>query len=328
MSARVFVTGASGFVGGAIARQLAENREVLAMSRSTGSDAAIAELGAMPVRCDLTTLTAEQLAGCDIVVHSAARVEPWGNLDDFWRDNVAGTAQMLRAARKAGVTRFVHIGTESALFHGQPMVDVDESAPLALDSPFPYSRTKAHAERLVRQANDPEAGFATIVLRPRFVWGPGDRTVLPTLIEMVRAGKFAWVDGGRVDTSTTHIDNLVAAVARALDHGVAGEAYFVLDDGHVQVRAFMTALAATRGVAMPDRSIPGWVARPVARLLALCWRLFRLDGQPPLDPFRAAVLSQPCTLNDSRARSELGYRPVVSREDGLAALGRGDDAQD
>lgn len=320
MTDRVFVTGASGFVGGAIAEQLSASREVLAMSRSIASDTAIAALGAMPVRCDLENVTPDKLAGCGLVIHSAAKVEPSGEMADFWRANVDGTAHVLAAARKAGVTRFIHIGTESALFYGQPMVDVDETVPLALDSPFPYSRTKAHAERLVRQSNDADNGFTTLVLRPRFVWGPGDQTVLPTLIEMVRQGKFAWIDGGRNPTSTTHIHNLVAAVEHALEQGRPGAAYFVLDDGQVKVRDFMTALAATRGVTMPDKSIPGWAAKPVARALSIAWRLLRLDGHPPLDPFRAAILSQPCTLDDSLARRELGYEPVISREDGLAAL--------
>src|SRR5690606_23929780 len=96
-------------------------------------------------------------------------------------------------------------------------------------SPYPYSRTKAQAERLVRDANT--ADFTTIVLRPRFIWGPGDTTLLPTIETMAREGKFMWVDYGRARTSTTHIANLVHAIDLALTKGFGGEAYFILDDG-------------------------------------------------------------------------------------------------
>ena len=90
------------------------------------------------------------------VIHCAAHVEEWGPWEDYWRMNVDGTKQLLAVAKEAGVKRFVHIGTEAALFHGQAMLNVDETYPLSLNSPYPYSRTKAHAEKAVREANDGE----------------------------------------------------------------------------------------------------------------------------------------------------------------------------
>src|SRR5690606_38922654 len=278
---RIFVTGASGFVGGAATKQLvASGHEVTAMSRSQKSDAAIRALGAAPIRCDLEDVAAEHLAGADAVLHCAAFVEQWGPRDAWKRFNVDGTARMLAAAREAGVKRFIHIGTEAALFHGQHLRGVDETYPLAPHSPYPYSSTKAQAEMLVREANAP--GFETIVLRPRFIWGPGDTTLLPTIEAMAKAGKFMWVDRGRAMTSTTHIDNLMHAIELALTKGRGGEAYFILDDGVRPMRDMIAAMAAARGVSLGNRSVPGWLADALGALFEGAWRALPLKGEPPL----------------------------------------------
>src|SRR5690606_25217020 len=124
-----------------------------------------------------------------------------------------------------------------------------------------YSETKAEAERLVLAAN--AADFTTISLRPRFVWGPRDQTVLPTILRMAQDGRFTWIDGGRSRTSTTHVANLVHGVKLALERGQGGQAYFLADDGERTIREFLSRLAATRGVTLPARSIPGKVARAI-----------------------------------------------------------------
>ena len=148
----VFVTGGSGFVGGAAVRRLlVQGHQVRAMSRSEKSDDLIRTLGAVPVRCNLEDVEAEHLTGCDLVIHAAAYVEAWGPSQAWDRVNVDGTRRMLSAARGAAAKRFIHIGTEAALVHGQDLHEVDESYPLAFTSPYPYCRTKALAEQAVRQ---------------------------------------------------------------------------------------------------------------------------------------------------------------------------------
>ncbi|MEJ0061250.1 MAG: NAD-dependent epimerase/dehydratase family protein [Terricaulis sp.] len=335
---RLFVTGASGFVGGAATKTLiASGHPVRAMSRSEKSDAALRGLGAEPVRCDLENIAASHIGDAEVVLHCAAFVEQWGPRDAWRKFNVEGTAKTLKAAREAGVRRFIHIGTEAALFHGQHLRGVDETYPLAPNSPYPYSATKAQAEALVRAANrtagappaNIDAGegaggpFETIVLRPRFIWGPGDTTLLPVIEALARAGKFLWVDGGRCKTSTTHIDNLVHAIELALTQGRAGEAYFILDDGVRPMREMIAGLAASRGVALPDKSVPAWVADALGAACEAAWRALPLKGAPPLTRFSAMILSRDAVLNDAKARAEMGYRPVISVEDGMGALALG-----
>jgi nucleoside-diphosphate-sugar epimerase len=317
---KIFITGASGFVGGAFVKAHAKDHQIAAMSRSEKSDAAIKALGATPVRVALGEVKTEQLKGFDAVVHCAAYVEEWGPWEDYWRVNVDGTKELLVAAKGADVKRFVHIGTEAALFHGQHMRNVDEHYPLSLNSPYPYARTKAHAEKAVIEANDPGTGFTTIVVRPRLVWGPGDQTILPVVKAMVEKGQFAWIDGGRNKTSTTYIGNLVHAMNLALTKGNGGNAYFVLDGEPVVFREFMTRMLSAAGVKPGDRAVPGWLVRTIAYVGETAYRALGLKSKPPLTRFAANIMSRDCTLVDAKARREMGYAPPYSIDQGLAAL--------
>lgn len=314
------MTGGSGFVGAAAAAAMAPDHDVSALSRRPSSDADLIAHGAKPTRGDLETLTEDLLSGAEAVVHCAAYVEEWGPLERYESVNVKGTQRLLDAAKAAGVKRFVHVGTEAALFDGQHMRNIDETYPLAPHSPFPYSRSKARAEAAVRAANDPDAGFETIVVRPRLVWGPGDKTVLPAVLAMAKAGKFVWIDGGDAMTSTTHIYNLVRALDLALSGGTPGEAYFVVDGPPVRFRDFLTPYVAAAGVDLPDKSAPGWLVRGLANTTEPLWRLARAKTPPPVTRFTAHIMSRDCTINDAKARAELGYRPVISMEEGLARL--------
>ncbi|MEQ9364149.1 MAG: NAD-dependent epimerase/dehydratase family protein [Leptospirales bacterium] len=319
---KLFLTGASGFIGGAIARTLAQQTgkyELVAMSRSETSDRAIQNYGARPVRSELGAVSREQLAGVDAIIHNAAYVHPWGRRADFQRVTVEGTRQLLAVAREAGVRRFVHMGTDAVTFAGQDQINVDESQAYPRKHRYNYSEAKAQAEQLVLSASDP-GDFDTISLRPRIVWGPGDTTVLPVLLDMIERGGFMWINDGRAKTDTLHIANLVHATELALTKGVSGHAYYITDDETTTFREFMTALVATRGVTLPERSAPGRVTRALAYLIESAWLMLRLKGDPPLTRFAAGLMSSEGTLRIDRAKNELGYKPLISIAQGMREL--------
>jgi nucleoside-diphosphate-sugar epimerase len=293
---------------------------VRALARSERAATRVRELGAEPVMGDLDDRDALRAGadGCELAFHAAAKVEDWGDPADFERLNVRGTQNVIDACRDAGVRRLVHVGTEAALMVGQPLINVDESAPLRPDSPALYPWSKAKAEQLVRDAD----GIETVVVRPRFVWGRGDTTLLPTIVEMVRSGRFRWIGGGRQLSATTHIDNTVEGLWLAATKAPAGSVYFVTDGEPVVFREFLTALLATQGVTVPARSVPPRVAGLAAAASESLWRRLKRPGSPPLTRFAVWVSSQECTIDISRAERELGYRPVISREEGLAELSR------
>jgi nucleoside-diphosphate-sugar epimerase len=308
-----FVTGGSGFVGGALIDRLRrEGWDVRALARSERAAERVRELGAEPVMGDLDDLHVED---CEVAFHAAAKVEDFGDPADFERVNVQGTRNVVAACRAGGVRRLVHVGTEAALMAGQPLVNVDESAPLRPDSRVLYSSSKAKAEEIVRGAD-----FETVVVRPRFVWGRGDTTLLPQMVEMVRTGRFRWVGGGRQLTATTHIDNTVEGLWLAATRAPAGGVYFVTDGEPTVFRDFITQWVGTQGVTIPDKSVPPGVAKAAAASAERIWRLLKRPGSPPLTRFAVWVSSQECTIDISRAERELGYAPVTTREDGLREL--------
>lgn len=319
--AGVFVTGGSGFIGGRLIERLcSDGHRVRALARSDAAAETVRRRGAEAVPGDLADVAAMRggADGCELAFHAAATLGDWGRREDFERGNVDGSRNALRACREAGVGRFVHVGTEAALMAGRPLVDVDESAPLRPDSPALYSSTKARAEMLVLAADSER--FQTVVVRPRFVWGAGDTTLLPVMVEMVRAGRFAWIAGGRHRTSTTHVENVVEGLVLGARHGQPGNAYFVTDGAPVIFHDFVARLLGTQGVRPPERSIPAPVAGAVAAAGESAWRILPLPGRPPLTRFAYWVSSQECTIRIDKAVEQLGYRPRTSIADGLAEL--------
>jgi nucleoside-diphosphate-sugar epimerase len=316
-----FVTGGSGFIGGALIERLkSEGWDVRALARSDAAAEKVRARGAEPAPGDIEDPAALRAAaeGADVAFHSAAKLGDWGDPDEFERLNVKGTENVIAACRAGGVRRLVHVGTEAALMAGQPLVNVDEGAPLRPDSPVLYSSSKAKAEQRVRAANGD--GLETVVIRPRFVWGKGDTTLLPAIVGAVRAGRFRWVGGGRHLTATTHVDNTVEGLWLGATKAPAGSVYFVTDGDPVVFREFVSRLVETQGLTIPDKSVPPGVAGAAAAAFEPLWRLLRRPGNPPITRFAMWVSSQECTIDISRARRELGYRPVRSREEGLAEL--------
>ncbi len=319
--AGAFVTGGSGFIGGRLIERLVRDGwSVRALARSDASAAAVRASGAEPVRGDLDDVAAltSGARGAAVTFHAAANVADFGPWGDFQRINVDGTRNVARASRAAGVPRLVHVGTEAALLHGQPLIHADETYPMAFRSPAFYSRSKALAEQVVLEES--RDGLEAVVVRPRFVWGRGDTTLLPLLVEGARSGMLRWVGGGRHLTSITHVENTVEGLVLAAEKGRPGRVYFVTDGAAVVFRDFVGELLETQGVEAPTASIPAPVARALAAAGETAWRVLPLAGSPPLTRFAAWVSSVECTLDDSRARGELGYAPVVSHEQGLREL--------
>src|SRR5215813_7842837 len=214
----VFVTGGSGFVGRNLIRALvARGDEVRALARSDASVRAVEALGAKAVKGDLDDVGAmtEAMRKATLVFHAAAQTDLTGSREQFYKVTVTGTENVLAAARAAGVKRVVHIGTEAVLADGKPIVRVDETRPRTTHPAGLYPWSKGLAEERVIAAN--RDGLETVVVRPRFIWGADDTSVLPNIIANVKSGRFRWIAGGHYATSTCHVANVVEGALLAAD---------------------------------------------------------------------------------------------------------------
>lgn len=320
----VFVTGGSGYLGRNVLRALAaEGHALRALARSEASAARVSALGAVPVRGDLADVEALRrgMQGVTHVVHAAADTDHGDSSAGQLEANVGGTRNVLLAARDAKVRRAIHISTEAVLLDGEPLRNADESMPVSTSQRGSYSRTKAESERVALEASSED--FEVVVLRPRFVWGRDDSTALPQLVDAAKSGKLVWIGGGRYRTSTTHVANVAHAVGLALDRGRAGEVYFVTDGDPVPFREFVSALLVTQSTPVPTRSVPRWLVRAAVELGDFASRATGGAIHGPLSRQEFVTLGVEVTLNIEKAKRELGYEPVVSRDIGLAELASG-----
>lgn len=300
--AQAFVTGGSGFIGQVLTRRLLdEGHSVRVLVRSEASAVKVSALGAEPVRGELTDPATwrNEVTGSDVVFHLAAETDITADRERHELVTVRGTGAAVDAARYAEVPRFVHCGSEAALLAGDPLVDVDETAPLRPYSQAAYCAVKAVAEKIVLDANAQD--FATVSIRPRFVWGPGS-ILIDGLVDAAKAGRFAWIGGGRHTTDVTFVDNAVEGLMLGWQRGRPGQAYFVSDRRRVILREFMEALFEIYGVDTPILDLD---AETAAREVPVPARWF---------------LGQPCTLRTDKAVAELGYEPIVSHAAGLDAV--------
>ncbi len=318
---QAFVTGGSGFVGRNIIRALvARGDRVHALARSDAALQAVEALGARGIRGDLHDLAAMQagLKGCSVVFHAAAQVTDWGDPAVFQGINVRGTENVLAAARAAGVKRVLHVSTEAVLANGKPLHNMDETRPRPDDALPRYPRSKGLAEAAVLKANG--GGLETVVVRPRFIWGKDDSSLLPQVLTAVKQGKFMWIDGGHYLSSTCHVDNVVEGCLLAVEKGRPAGIYFLTDGPPVEFREFLTKLLATQGVAPGNKSLPRALAWSLAVICEAIWNLFHIKSPPPITRVVVNLIGQEVTVTDAKARRELGYQSKTSRETGLADL--------
>ena len=323
---RVLLTGASGFLGGAIAeRLLSRGDQLVAVQRSAAP--ALQARGVHVVQADLgdpEQLPKLQTAAkdCDAILHVAALAGHWGDYQTYFRANVLATQHVLQIARAQGVQRFVYTSTPSVAHAGGDLNGVDESTPIPTHFAAHYPATKAKAEAMVLAANG--ADLASCALRPHLIWGPGDQHLLPRLVARARAGRLKFIGPAKLIDSI-YIDNAADAHLLALDRlqpgaACAGKAYFLSNDQPMLLDELVNRLLACAELGPVHARVPVWVAKSVGTLLEYAYRFLPLSGEPLMTRFVAEQLSTAHYYDISAAKRDLDYRATVSIESGLARL--------
>lgn len=316
---KALITGGTGFIGGALSdRLLADGWDVTLLVRDPARVHARHQGRVETLVGDLAR-ELPALAHVDVVFHCAADMQMGHTMKEMMPVTVAGTQRLVEAARKAQVGRFVHVSSQAVYGFDRHYYDADESTPMR-PSPYPYCETKRLAEQAVWEAH--YVGLPVVVVRPGFVYGPGDRNTLPPVVKAIREGKLtAHVDWGEFDTGCVHIENLVEGLVLAGTRPEAvGQVYNMGDGRILTIRQLTDSLCQRLGIAAPRKNMPYPLAMVLGAIVEGAWRLLRLDGPPPLSPFLVAMIRRNSGFSIAKARRELGYKPRRQWEESLPEL--------
>jgi 2-alkyl-3-oxoalkanoate reductase len=313
-----FLTGATGFIGGRLVDALVdEGHKVRVLVRRPAGSPLLQRDGVETVQGDLGDPAGleDAVRGAERVFHCAGLVGDWLRQDEARRVNVEGTRALLAACAASGVERVVHLSSLSVYGLGQHR-GTDESAPLRYSGDA-YMDSKIDAERMVRVAADRD-GLSTVIVRPGFIYGPGDLRFLPKLLDALGRRQFVYVGDGSKLLNLSYVDDVARAMLLvAAEPKAVGEAYNLTDGTETSLRDFVEGLCGHLGIPAPTKRIPpavGWAAAYGVEALA---RARRAKEAPRLSRGRMRFLYYNQHYSGEKAERELGYRPQFTYREGI-----------
>jgi dihydroflavonol-4-reductase len=304
------VTGATGFIGGCVARRLRDRGdEVLCLVRSPEKAGALTEIGCRPVAGDLADgdVLRSGMEGCDGVIHAAAMYEvgiPSSQRPAMYESNVVGTENVLSAARDAGVPKIVYVSTVGVFGNTHHQI-VDESYEHPGDDfTSYYEQTKVEAHRVARRMI--AEGLPCTIVQPGGVYGPGDTSQLADLLGQFLAGKMPLIPFPDLGICLAHVEDTAAGIVLALDRGAPGETY-VLAGPPTTMREAIATVAEISGKRAPRHAMPTALMKAMTPIGPLVGKAM---GQPPnLRELIASADNVTFWATNEKAVKELGFDP-------------------
>ena len=316
----ILVTGATGLVGSHVAEQ-ARNKghKVRAVVRRPSQCTDLAGWGVELVEGDMTNRDslARAVQGVSVIVHCAAKVGDWGPTEAYRTVNVDGLRSLIEVAENdSTLKRFVHISS-LGVYPARDHYGTDEFEPVSTTGIDGYTLTKVEAENLVRE-HIRDRRLPAVILRPGFIYGPRDRTILPKLLARLKSGGFKFLGTGRQLLNNTFVGNLVEAIFLAIEKdNVVGELFNITDDRLVSRREFIGTICESAGLPTPTQCVPLPVAKILAGLMEGLYRLLGKQEAPLLSSARIKFLALNLDYCIDKARRELGYAPATDFTDAM-----------
>lgn len=308
----ILVTGATGLVGSHVAEQArAKGFRVRTLVREASNSSLLQQWGCELVLGDLDQPDSLKAACQDttIVIHCAARVGDWGPTEDYRRVNVDGTRALVDAALAGGqLKRWVQISS-LGVYEGKDHYGTDETTQPSTTGIDGYTLTKVESELLVCDYIRSHA-LPAVVLRPGFIYGPRDRTVLPRLLDRLQSGKFAYLGSPDKLMNNTFVGNLCEAIWLAIEHdSTVGEVFNIRDPRAVTKREFIDTVCDAANLKRPSRIVPLPIAKFLAKSMETVWRMLGKTEAPLLNSARIKFLGLNLDYSIDKAERQLGYKP-------------------
>ena len=314
---KVTVFGATGFVGGHLCERLVERGgSVVAFARNPKVRDELRRKGMSVVIGDLLDERAvlEACSGADVVINTAGALGKWGtDSDEMERVNSQAPGIIVRLASISGATRVIHTstaGVSGPLPDGGCVSEDYQSQPKT-----DYQRTKLDGEISALAAHR-ETGIPLTIIRPSFVYGPGDMHKL-SLFRAVASGRMVFVNRGQSRLHPIHVDDLVAGIITSIEKAPGqGETYIIGGSRPVAVKELIETIAEVLGVTPPRLSLPEGLLMLLARIAESVFGA--LGKEPPITQSRVKLFSENYAYTIQKAQQELGYKPGVELPDGIA----------
>ena len=320
----VLVTGGGGFVGSAIVRLLAD-QGISTRIAGRNQYKNLQQLGAICFVGDIANknFVENSCRGVDTVIHTAAKAGIWGKWKDYYQTNVLGTKNIVETCRKLGIPRLVYTSTPSVVFNGRDIEGGNEHLPYPSRFLCHYSKSKVMAEKIVLTATSPE--LRTCAIRPHLIWGPGDPHLIPRLIKRGKERALKIVGSGKNLVDITFIENVAHAhilAAKSLKKSAvaAGNPYFIGQERPVNLWNWINGLYRELGIPAVNARIPFQVAYAIGALLEVGYWLLKRSKEPPMTRFLAEQLACSHYFTHDNATRDLGYKPIISLEEGQQRL--------
>ncbi len=314
----IFITGATGFLGGRLTQILHQRGEDITILARKGSDLShLSGLKLHVVQGDLSDplWLAAVVKDASCIFHCAACSTDWAPAQTYVQANVTGTANLLAAARQATrLKRFVHVSTTD--IYGYPETPCAEEHPF-VDAALPYNQTKGKGEQLVWQALQQD-GLPVTILRPATIFGPRGKDFTKEIATMLRQRMMATIDKGSAPGGFAYVDNVVQAMLTASSSAATlGRAYNILDGTGVTWREYLSQFAKQLKTPMPWIDLSFASAMKAASLFEMPHRFFGLPGRPLLTRHAVYLLGRNQEFPIARAVNDFAFAPAVSFEEAI-----------
>lgn len=317
---RTLITGASGFVGTHIAEAcLRRGWPVHLFARPASYLRHLEHHAGVTVfrgELDDPATVGRALTDVEAVIHCAAKVGDWGPVAEYRTANVESLRVLLNCCKGLALSRFIHMSS-LGVYPPRHHYGSDETVPLPKKHRDGYTQSKVESEQLALQYHR-DFGVPVVVLRPGFIYGPGDRTVMPRIIDNLRSGFVRYPGGGQQAMNTIFVRNLVDAVFLALEkENAVGQIFNLTDGENVTKRRFIERIADTLDIARPTRTPPMWFAWTITACYERLYKLIGAKEAPPYNFARLKFMGLNLDFSIEKARTELGYRPRVTFDDAM-----------
>lgn len=317
---KVLITGATGFIGGSLAKKLSADvrYSVVVTGRNAMINDAFKGYPIQVVQGDLAdNIFAEHATSAiDMVVHCAGLAGTWGDYNDYYRANVLVTKNLIHAAQKNKVKRFINISSPSIYLNFSHQLNIDEAYRPPVFSNH-YARTKYEAECLVQQAHT--NGFQTISLRPRMVIGAGDNNLIPRLLKLQKSGLLKQIGDGTNLVDFTSVNNLLTVIEQCFSapETAMGRAYNISNGRPDKLWGVIDQLCTTLKISTQRKKLPYTLVMGLAKLNEKLCKALKVKTEPRLLPVPISVLANSMTLDITAAKQFLGYQPTQTTQQAM-----------